>query len=81
MTEAEFDILDELYFVISFRELQKSVAYDEAVLIKTLKKLFEKKWLRILSAPDSDDVKKFPENPETYYFLASKKGLKAHNSM
>ena len=82
MTDAEFDILDELYFVIPFEDLQKQLDMDKIELTEHLKAIFGKGWLRIFSSPDgtADVVNITNENLITSYLLASKAGLKAHNS-
>ncbi|MBV6645671.1 MAG: transporter [Cyclobacteriaceae bacterium] len=82
MTDAEFDVLDELYFVTSFEELSSSSDLTTEVLIHTLWQLYEKGWVKIMSSVDEElesdqvDQGKFFE----YWFLASKKGLLAHNT-
>ena len=82
MTEIEFDVLDELYFVISFKDLQEVLNMDESELIEELKGIFEKGWLRVFSSPDgtADLVKISNSILLNTFLLASKAGLKAHNS-
>ena len=82
MTDAEFDILDELYFVTPFAELLAAAEIEKEALGKTLVSLYEKGWLRVYSErdteikPESEDLHR---NLEHYLFLASKEGLMAHN--
>ena len=81
MTDAEFDILDELYFVISFKDLQNQLDMDEMDLIEHLRKIFEKGWVRIFDDPESTaDVLFSTESISSAFLLASKSGLKAHTS-
>lgn len=82
MTDAEFDILDQLYFVISFEDLQKQLGMDKQKIIKQLKSIFDQGWLRIFDSPEGTaDVKLFSEvTISRSFLLASKAGLKAHNS-
>lgn len=82
MTDLEYDILDELYFVISFDELMRQVAIEEADLRKGVFELFNKGWVRVFSDPDEtlDYENLTQELLSTSYLLASKAGLKAHNS-
>lgn len=81
MTDEEFDILDELYFVISFEDLLNQLDMDEKDLIKHLRTIFEKGWLRVFDDPDSTaDVPFSMEAISSTFLLASKSGLKAHNS-
>lgn len=83
MTDDEFDVLDELYFVESFGQLVSLTAKAESDLTAILKSLFEKGWIKVLAGVD-DEVP--PEQVDwdgavhTYHFLATKNGLLAHNS-
>jgi len=83
MSDLEFDVLDELYFVSSFSELKKSTEMDDQDLKPTLIKIHSKGWLRCFESPD-DEIE--PDNVDlevqfrNYYYLASKEGLKAHNN-
>ena len=81
MTDTQFEILDELYFVISFQDLLEHLDMDETELTEHLKTLFSKGWLRVFSSPDGtrdvEDVS--ADSLSNSYLLASKAGLKAHN--
>lgn len=82
MSDLEYDILDELYFLIHFSELIEKLGLSDGEVKPLLIKMNRKGWLRVYLEPDS-------EVPETdldlevkfrnYYYLASKEGLKAHN--
>lgn len=84
MIENEFLILDELYFVISFDELEKSVNLEDILLKNTLKDLIEKGWVKIYSKDKTEEIEyvteEFDSNFHTYSYLATKKGLLVHNS-
>jgi len=81
MTDTEFDILDELYFVISFDDLQKQLDMDKSELVNNLSQIFKKGWLRIFNTPDGTaDIPFVDHTISSAYLLASKAGLKAHNS-
>lgn len=82
MTDLEYDILDELYFVISYEELIQQVDMAESDLRKGIFELFSKGWVRVFSDPDETlDYENLTEELlSTGYLLASKAGLKAHNS-
>ena len=83
MTDLEFNILDELYFVTGFSQLVDSCDLDEKLLIKALDELYKKGWIRILSSVDVDEDKDHVDLKNKYldyYYLASKEGLFAHNS-
>ncbi|MEQ9405514.1 MAG: hypothetical protein RIM99_18140 [Cyclobacteriaceae bacterium] len=80
MEDDEFDVLDELYFVISYSELQDRLDLGEERLREVLIRLYEKGWVRIyesmeVEAEEADLNNKF----KFYFYLASKKGLMAHN--
>lgn len=82
MSDLEFDVLDELYFVIQYHELVETVGLDDDDLKPLLVKLLNKGWLRCFSEPDQEldpESIDLEINYRKYYYLASKEGLKAHN--
>lgn len=84
MTENEFDILDELYFVTSYADLRSTLPLDEPALNEGLKNLLDKGYIKILY-PDPDTEHDYSENDfslhcREYFFLATKAGLVVHNS-
>lgn len=81
MTDTEFEVLDELYFVQSFAELQQETALDAAVLEKVLDKMCRKGWVSFMlsRSGEQQEGQNFPADYRQYYFLASKAGLLAHN--
>ena len=80
MSDNEFDVLDELYFVTSYSELKRNTDLKEGELLEVLESLIEKSWVRVYENMD-DELEEFDlhDNFQTYYYLASKKGLLAHN--
>jgi hypothetical protein len=82
MTDEEFDLLDQLYFVQSFPELLQTTGLEEGALLEQLQQLFEKNWLRTVALLDGDTP---PDNSailtegKQYFYVASKEGLLAHN--
>lgn len=83
MSDAEFDLLDELYFVQPFSFLQETLAWETPLLLDTLTSLYEKEFIKCLTSPDEerfDRVDIFTEGKSLYY-LATKKGLMAHNAL
>lgn len=82
MTDQEFDLLDELYFVTTFDQLLDKIDWEKAVLVEVLKSLIAKDWVKAVSLQDGDlppahiDLNK---DPRAYHYLASKAGLLAHN--
>ncbi|MEP2023155.1 MAG: hypothetical protein ABJH98_06105 [Reichenbachiella sp.] len=83
MSDLEFDILDELYFLIHYNDLKETLGLSDEDLKPILAKMVKKNWLRCYDEPDveldaaSIDIE---INFRKYYYLASKEGLKAHTS-
>lgn len=85
MTEIEFDILDELYFVASYPDLRSTLSLSDAELCEGLKSLLAKGYVKILY-PDQDtehayNEADFSRHCQEYFYLASKAGLVVHNSI
>lgn len=83
MTDLEFDILDELYFLISYPSLFSKLNISENELNNTLLNLIEKNWVKYYVNTDGVENPEIEINAKTLkdlLFLASKKGLMAHNS-
>jgi hypothetical protein len=82
MTDLEFDVLDELYFVIEFHDLLQSTELDDKTLYNCLKTLKAKGWIKCFKGMDEElpiSEIDFDKNYRTYSYLATKKGLLAHN--
>ncbi len=82
MTELEFDVLDELYFVVSFRHLQDELDLSENTLKEVLCSLLEKGWVKCFLNTSEEAVKSeidFENKYKDYHYLASKQGLLEHN--
>ena len=83
MTDKEFDILDELYFLQSYKVLRNLMKMPDEELRDELMGLFKKGWIRCYTSPEEEidfDLKHFKTDFQNYYYLASKEGLLAHNS-
>jgi hypothetical protein len=83
MTDLEFDLMDELYFVQPFPHLLQTLAWEENILLQTLESLFQKGYIKCLQSHDHerfDEIDWQREGKELFY-LATKKGLMAHNSI
>lgn len=82
MSDLEFDVLDELYFVISFDELKNVTALDTETLRNVLQDLFVKGWIKCfrnrVESLNSEEVN-LEQDYMLYCYLASKEGLLAHN--
>lgn len=81
MTDLEFDLLDELYFVISFQEILAELSWTSAVLSQELEKLIQKEWIKTIERETMLELTQVPSTADyhKYLFLATKKGLLAHN--
>ncbi|MFT6213911.1 MAG: DNA-binding HxlR family transcriptional regulator [Roseivirga sp.] len=82
MTDEEFDVLDELYFVQSFDFLKEESNLNSEILTLTLKALIEKGWVKCFAdrpALVPIHEKSLGKEWETYFYLATKDGLLAHN--
>jgi hypothetical protein len=83
MTDTEFDVIDELYFVTSFDVLAAQVDLPEPDLKYTLQSLLAKGWIKCFKTASEELL---PEEIDLdqayrkYYFLATKAGLLAHNT-
>lgn len=83
MTNIEFDVLDELYFLQSYKYLSKTLDFSDEQLKSTLRSLLEKGWLKCYKLPTDEiafESVEFEKDYMNYYYLASKAGLLAHNS-
>ncbi len=83
MTNLEFDILDELYFVNSFTDLREKLRLGESELKFNLLNLIEKEWINYFAELDgmqNPSIADISKSLNNLYFLASKTGLMAHNT-
>ena len=46
MSDNEFEIMDELYFVVSFDQLMGSIELTKNKVIKVLESLYDKGWIQ-----------------------------------
>ncbi|KEO72765.1 hypothetical protein [Anditalea andensis] len=82
MTEEEFELLDELYFVQGYGYLKEELGWDDEKLLITLQELFEKGYIKCLTHPDKElfDQINIEAKGASYFYLATKKGLMHHNT-
>lgn len=85
MTENEFAIMDELYFVTSYPDLKSNSALSDQELCAALRSLIAKGYIKMLY-PDPDtehayDETVFGQQCQNYFYLATKAGLVVHNSI
>ncbi len=84
MTDLEFDILDELYFVQDFDTLLLAVGAEATTLRTALATLLDKGLIKCLGTQDDelpagtcDLTTRYAE----YRYLATKRGLLVHNGV
>jgi len=82
MSEEEFDLLDELYFVQPYTYLKEALGWEDDKLLFNLQMLNNKGFIKCLSHPDQEifDNIKISEHGQQYFYLATKKGLMNHNT-
>ena len=78
----EYDVLDELYFVMSFSELRTTLELEADELKNVLRTLLRRDWIKCfrnqtdeVDAPEVD----FERNYQNYFYLATKSGLLSHH--
>ncbi|EAZ80343.1 hypothetical protein [Algoriphagus machipongonensis] len=83
MTDREFDLMDELYFVQPFQYLQETLGWEEKVILESLESLYKRGLIKCLKSPDEECFYQvnIQEEGSKLYFLATKKGLMAHNTI
>lgn len=83
MTNQEFDILDELYFLTSYTGLKENCGLKQSELIDNLWRLIDKEWV-LCHQNNDEEINptkiEFESQFANYHYLASKKGLLAHNA-
>lgn len=83
MTNEEFDVLDELYFIQSFDQLAELTRKMPSELIPVLESIHKKGWIKVMDEIDeelSGEKIDFQNSAKDYYYLATKEGLLAHNT-
>jgi hypothetical protein len=83
MSDLEYDILDELYFLVHYKELKDVLGMDDEDMKPTLTKLVNKTWLRCYESPERElpvEEVDMEINFRNYFYLASKEGMKAHTN-
>lgn len=82
MTDEEYLLLDELYFIIDFKNLAEQSEISEKRLRQLLKVFYATGWVRCFDK-DGEELHMSPEtmqdNLMEYQYLISKEGLFAHH--
>ena len=83
MSDAEFDLLDELYFVQPYDHLKETLGWEDKQLLETLDLLYRAGMIKCLAEPDRErfDLVDIFSEGKNLMFLATKKGLMAHNAL
>lgn len=82
MTDMEFDVLDELYFVQPFDAVLEETELAEGELKKVLLELLNKGWVKCYGDRQAEmpiAPKDLGNDLASYFYLATKEGLLAHN--
>ncbi|GAB4335367.1 MAG: hypothetical protein OHK0038_12990 [Flammeovirgaceae bacterium] len=84
MSDIEYQVMDELYFLTSFHKLMENTELEEIQLKNCLENLIKKGWVRCFEDTKGEypiDEIDFNNKFTDYQYLATKKGLLAHNSI
>lgn len=81
MSDQEFDLLDELYFIQSYEGLRGALGWEDARVAEVLKSTYDKGWIRCYDDPGHEVTARevdLLKHYARYHYLASKAGLLAH---
>lgn len=84
MTDIEFDLLDQLYFVQTFAELDRELQLPEQELTDLLISMVERGWVKVMDKQTDEEIVDMDiwiKNSSAFFYLATKKGLLAHNTL
>jgi threonine synthase len=84
MTDLEFDLIDNLYFVQRFETLLNAMDIDAEELKKLLFQMVQKEWVKVMDMQTDEEIlnaEVWTNNYSNYFYLATKKGLFAHNTL
>lgn len=83
LSDQEYELMDELYFVQPFGYLKETLGWEDAVLLTTLQGLYKRHLIKCLHEPDQEifDGAQISEMGKSYYYLATKEGLMVHNTL
>ena len=82
LTEQEFNVMDELYFVTPYSQLKNLVQLSDALLKSTLVVLIQKGFVVQLVFNENEYAKNLSgmlNDIENHAYLCTKEGLLAHN--
>ena len=84
MNDTEFELLDELYFMKTFEELEAIFGKTSFHLEQELWNLISKNWVKTLDSSDIEigvTKEEFSDQKYNLRFNATKQGLIAHNQV
>ena len=86
LSDLEMDLLDEIYFVTSFHEITEELEKEPVLIKKALDKLIRIGYIYQMSYDETKNDFEKNDTPdyifmEKYSYLASKRGLFAHNTI
>lgn len=83
MTDEEFEVLDELYFVQPYGYLKETLGWEDGKLLATLQSLYANERIKCLEEPDKEIFEQVDvlEKGIDLFYLATKKGLMEHNAL
>lgn len=84
MTDIEFDLLDQLYFVQTFESLISELQIPEAELKSLLVEMVQKGWVKVMDKQTDEEIVELDtwiNNCTSFFYLATKKGLFVHNTI
>ncbi len=84
MTDIEFELIDHLYFVQSFEALCNEMEMEEDALKALLLTMVQKEWVKVMDKVSDEEILSTDQwltNCSGYFYLATKKGLFAHNTL
>ena len=82
MSEAEYDIMDQLYFVTSYEDIKNLSQVEESLVTEVVWRFISRGWIKCFEGPENEITvteDDFKTNFNKYHYLASKQGLLAHN--
>ncbi|WP_224996374.1 hypothetical protein [Cesiribacter sp. SM1] len=83
MSEQEYRVLDELYFLQSYQELRELTEMGADELREVLETLLRKGWIKCMRSREGEEpanLDEFSGNYQAFLYLATKAGLLAHNT-
>lgn len=86
MSNEEFEVLDELYFVVAYEDLVAAVDLEEPHIRETLFSLISQGYVKCFADRDGQDEValeslNYHAHYQRYTYLATKQGLLAHNAL